>query len=111
MSRPITLVMLAALAFIFMGNANAGSRSDDSYLPVDLAARTADHVIVETGDSLWSIAATHLDSQLERMTTPSEIAPYWLLVIDENAESLTSRDPDLIYPGEKVIVPAISDWP
>ncbi len=43
---------------------------------------------------------------MSRLPANSEISPYWRLVIDENLDNLRSGDPDLIYPGEVIELPA-----
>jgi hypothetical protein len=34
-----------------------------------------------------------------------EVATYWLQVIEANQGRLVSGDPDLIYPGETIVMP------
>lgn len=51
-------------------------------------------VVVEPGDSMWTIAAAH---------TTGEVAPYWRLVVDLNRDRF--RDVDLIHPGDEVLLP------
>lgn len=60
-------------------------------------------VVVEKGDHLWKISARQLDGQAAN----GEIAPYWRRVVEVNTPRLKSGDPDLIYPGEIVELPAI----
>lgn len=62
-------------------------------------------VVVEPGDHLWKISATHLAEDLGREATDSEIWPYWREVIVANTPALRSGDPDLIYPGEVISLP------
>jgi hypothetical protein len=38
----------------------------------------------------------------------TEVAPYWVAVCERNRATLTSGDPNLIFPGEVVTLPAIS---
>jgi nucleoid-associated protein YgaU len=38
-----------------------------------------------------------------------EISPYWRVVIETNREGLRSGDPDLIYPGETVVLPPVNE--
>lgn len=64
--------------------------------------------VVEPGDHLWSIAATHLAegspgdaAQLD----PEEIAARWREVVADNRARLRSGDPDLIFPGERIELP------
>ena len=63
-------------------------------------------VVVEPGDHLWKISEAELSRRLDRSPGPEEVVPYWISVIDANRDSLRSGDPDLIYPGEVVQLPA-----
>lgn len=61
--------------------------------------------VVQPGDNLWDIThAVMIDHQEEPPTT-SEHATYWARVCDEVTAQLSSGDPDLIYPGETLIIP------
>jgi hypothetical protein len=62
------------------------------------------HHVVVRGDNLWSIAASHL-SAVHHAPSTADIADYWRLVLDANANSLHSGNPDLIFPGELVLLP------
>jgi len=64
-------------------------------------------VVVQKGDHLWKISGRHLDEQASN----TEIAPYWRQVVEVNTPQLRSGDPDLIYPGEVVHLPAIPEQP
>ena len=77
-----------------------------SYLPIQMGSdSTGTSVVVEKGDHLWKISATHLKAVLGRNPEPSELSPYWREVIAANHETLKSGNPDLIYPGEVVVLP------
>ncbi len=66
-----------------------------------------DTVVVQKGDHLWKISARHLDERASN----DEIGPYWRRVVEVNTPRLESGDPDLIYPGEIVHLPAIPGQP
>jgi LysM repeat protein len=66
-------------------------------------------VTVRKGDNLWKLSANELADAHGTRPTNREIVPYWKTVIDANEDTLRSGDPDLIYPGEEVILPAIED--
>ncbi|MCZ7526347.1 MAG: hypothetical protein M5U14_08220 [Acidimicrobiia bacterium] len=75
--------------------------------PGPTAPAVTTHVIVP-GEHLWSIAADHL----ARTTglPPSrlgndEIARTWIRVVEANRSRLASGDPDLVFPGEVVVLP------
>src|SRR4029079_12452095 len=59
-------------------------------------------VVVRAGDNLWVIA----QRELRRGAPPAEIVPYWKRVIAANAATLRSHDPNLIFPGERIVLPA-----
>ncbi len=65
------------------------------------------HKVVR-GDHLWSIACRHLQAVSGRGDLAEhEIAPYWVRVIEANRSTIRSGDPDLIYPGEQIVLPAV----
>jgi nucleoid-associated protein YgaU len=60
------------------------------------------------GDNLWSIAKEHLTARGgSGEPTNREVADYWMRVVEANKGHLRSGDPDLIYPGEEVILPRL----
>ena len=63
---------------------------------------------VVKGDNLWTISAAHLAASFpDRRVDADEISIYWRRVIELNTPNLTSGDPNLIYPGEEIVLPAI----
>jgi nucleoid-associated protein YgaU len=63
-----------------------------------------DRHTVQWGDNLWAIAAGHLaDNGVIRSN--GQIAPYWRELVQDNRASLRSGNPDLIFPGESVVLP------
>jgi hypothetical protein len=65
-------------------------------------------VVVVEGDNLWTIAAARLAQTSGRSPADvpdAEIAPYWARVCDANRSHLASGDPNLIVPGEHVVLP------
>ena len=97
----VVLVMIASAAM-------AEPAGTPSFVPVSLGGGPAaqESVVVQSGDHLWKISARHLEQILERPAETAEIDPYWRAVIETNRASLTSGDPDLIYPGEVIALPA-----
>lgn len=64
---------------------------------------------VAVGESLWVIAAQDLAAH--RGLPPAEladaaVAAHWRAVIEANADRLRSGDPDLVFPGEQLRLPA-----
>jgi nucleoid-associated protein YgaU len=68
----------------------------------------ASHVVV-AGENLWTIARDHLAEARGGAGEPTtrEIAAYWLRVVEANRNRLRSGDPDLIYPGERIVLPPV----
>ena len=75
----------------------------------DIAAAAAETVYeVVKGDNLWTISAKHLQAAApDREVDAAAISIYWRKVIELNTPNLTSGDPNLIYPGEQIVLPAI----
>ena len=69
----------------------------------------ASHAVAE-GESLWTIARDHLaqvrGGGAEKPAT-REVAAYWIRVVEVNRLRLRSGDPDLIYPGEQIVLPPV----
>jgi len=60
------------------------------------------------GDNLWGIATGHLAvSHPNAPLSDREMASYWAQVVEVNRDSLTSRDPDMIFPGEVIMLPPV----
>jgi nucleoid-associated protein YgaU len=65
---------------------------------------------VERGENLWEISRNHLASATGRDPAElgtREVAAYWLRVVAANRARLRTGNPDLIYRGEFVRLPAI----
>ncbi len=62
-------------------------------------------VVVRPGDNLWVIARRALLAR-EPAATDLAVARYWRTVVAANAASLRSGDPNLIFPGEHIVLPA-----
>ena len=60
--------------------------------------------IVRQGESLWTIARSTVSVRLGRTPTAAETAVYWRRLIDDNRSRLFSGHPDLIHPGEELML-------
>lgn len=88
--------------------------SSPIYEPTPAGGATTDapattHV-VRRGDSLWKIATEHLAATRGVSTdavAQLEVADVWRAVVDLNVSSLSSGDPNLIYPGETIQLPTL----
>jgi hypothetical protein len=79
----------------------------ESLAPQATASSEPSEVIVRAGDHMWSLAAQQLTLARGREVSDTEIAPYWLKVVGTNLSRIRSGDPDLIFPGEILVLPAI----
>ena len=71
-----------------------------------------DEATVEAGDSFWTIAETALSDAWDRTPTTTETTPYWNALVDVNRDRLAPpHDPNLIYPGQRFLLPAIPNDP
>lgn len=82
------------------GTAGTSAGGDD-----ELTAGLAE-VTVEPGDHFWAIARERLEDEWQRPAADHEIGPYWVQVVDANRDRLAPPgDPDLIYPGQQMVLP------
>lgn len=80
--------------------------------PSEPSADEIDHaqpaeVVVAPGDHLWKLAADRVGAALGRAPTEADVAPYWVRVVEANRDRIRSGDPDLIFPGEVIVLPEI----
>jgi nucleoid-associated protein YgaU len=102
-----TIVLVGAAVITFGSVALADPVGESSFVPIGLSTggKTVSSVVVEEGDHLWKISQTHLDQVLGKQATAGEVDPYWRSVIEANRKRLVSGDPNLIFPGEVVVLP------
>lgn len=62
---------------------------------------------VRPGESLWTIAEDTLRRARGHRPTNDETVAYWTALTRENASSLRSGDPDLVYPDEVITLPRV----
>jgi nucleoid-associated protein YgaU len=60
---------------------------------------------VAPGDSFWSIAEDLLAERLDRPPTDAEVDAPWRALIDANRDRLVTGDPDLLVPGQVLLLP------
>ena len=110
MGRALSIVALVGL---LMATGVAGADiTRETRLPIQATPPTTDgvdgeRVTVRPGDHLWKISERHLGVHAPEQ----RVAPYWLEVIEVNEPHLRSGNPDLIYPGEVVRLPAVTEQP
>ena len=100
-------VVVASIAIVVMIGPVALAEPSDrqSHLPIVLAPTQSTTVTVAGGDHLWKLSEARLFEVLGREPEDSEVSPYWRTVIEANRDRLRSGDPNLIYPGEEVVLP------
>jgi len=83
------------------------------YLPIEPSraeavapTMTPTEVVVRPGDNMWLLAERHLNDLTGEPAGDAVVAPYWLAVIAANKDRIRSGDPDLIFPGEVLVLPA-----
>jgi hypothetical protein len=88
------------------GEGNSGSRQEPE--PGEKDQSTPPHK-VKPGESLWTIARDQLAGAPGGSGEPTnrEVARYWLKVLAANKHHLWSRDPNLIFPREPIILPPV----
>lgn len=107
------MLIVGLVGFLVATGSALAAPTAETRLPVTLSGQeesgtpATDEVVVVKGDHLWKISQRHLDSH----SPDDAVAPYWLRVIEVNTPSLRSGDPDLIYPGEVIRLPGISERP
>lgn len=78
---------------------------------IELSAGTANPgetvVVVAPGDNLWKLAEDRMAAVLGRTVSDAEVAPYWAETVMANQDRIRSGDPDLIFPGEEVLLPPV----
>lgn len=61
--------------------------------------------VVKPGDTLWGIAARHLDAS-GRSTETAEVGRFWRSIYAAN-RNVVGGDPDLIFPGQRLVIPEV----
>ena len=75
---------------------------------VDVAEVAGDEVVVREGEHFWALAESAMTEAWGRAPTDEELTPYWAEMVEANADRLLPPDdPDLIYPDQTFVVPAV----
>ncbi len=64
-------------------------------------------VVIKAGDNLWDVASRRMEEVLGRTAGDHEVAPYWVEVIQANEDRISSGDPDIVHPGEVILLPPV----
>lgn len=72
------------------------------------SAATATEVIVQPGDSLWTIAESQLRAQ-DASVSKQALDRYWRQLIEANRDRLADpADPNRIYKGQRIVLPSVA---
>jgi nucleoid-associated protein YgaU len=66
-------------------------------------------VTIERGDTLWGLSESRIELTDDHVAQPRETLDYLRLVIEANPDVV--EDPNLIFPGEVFVLPAIGEPP
>lgn len=89
----------------FAGRPTTSPPASEPVAPTPAPALGTTEVVVREGDHLWGLAEARLAELLGRLPLEHELAPYWRQTVDENRSLIRSGNPDLIHPGEVVVLP------
>lgn len=70
-----------------------------------MAPEARGEVVVKPGDHMWKLAEAHLEKLTGGPVADHVIGPYWIKVIEANRGRIRSGNPDLIFPGEILVLP------
>ena len=102
----VGFLVLAVCGFLFIGGHSSTANEPNAYLPVPMSRGSGQAVratrTVAPGESFWTISEDIVARDLR------DVAPYWRDLIAANADRIRSGDPDLIYPGEILLLPSDS---
>lgn len=82
--------------------------SDNAIVAGGVSALAGEHTVV-AGENLWLIAEAHLGMASDSQPDNSTIANYWSRLIEANRAAIRSGNPDLIFPGESLILPFVGE--
>jgi nucleoid-associated protein YgaU len=107
LGRTLTALIASIVVVMTATVALASPAGDGIRLPIDTAAKagTPNAVTVAAGDHLWKISRTYLERVIGEPADIRQVSRLWREVIAINRDRLRSGDPDLIYPGETIVMP------
>lgn len=70
------------------------------------------HHTVRDGESFWAIAEAEVARVSKQQPDLAQIDAYWRAVVRANADQLVHPgNPDLVYPGQVFVLPAVPSSP
>ncbi|MGE0796514.1 MAG: hypothetical protein AB7O29_14375, partial [Acidimicrobiia bacterium] len=68
--------------------------------------------VVGPGEHLWSIARALVEDAAGRPATDAEVVPLWRELTERNRDRLADpANPDLLFPGDRLVVPPVPSRP
>ena len=64
---------------------------------------------VQPGDNMWSITAAYLSDGQDAAPSVDRITEVWRKVVALNRDRIISGNPDLIFPGEQLLLPPLGE--
>lgn len=111
-TAPASAQTSRASAHAYVPVVATASDADAGYVPTPAgdppSAPATSVYVVRTGDNLWTIAAHHLAKREEvpaAQISVADVAGFWRELVELNASSLASGDPNVIFPGETIALP------
>lgn len=86
----------------------AGAPTPAAVAPPTMVTTEPARWTVAPGDNLWTIAERHLGGFAASEAELPDVGDYWHRVVVANQDLIRSSDPDLIYPGEIVVLPPVA---
>ena len=74
--------------------------------PLPPAPQASTAHVVRAGEHLWLLAERLVRARTSAASTAA-VAVYWRRVVAANRAALRSGDPDLVYPGERILLPPL----
>jgi hypothetical protein len=113
LAAPLPLLDLVTPGYVPIAPGGTQSQTAVSEAPVVetpiVATERAEgiEIIISPGDNMWTLAESRLHEVIGRPPTDAETGPYWRRVVQANRDRIRSGDPDLIFPGEVLILPPV----
>jgi hypothetical protein len=113
LAAPLPLLDLVTPGYVPIPPDSTQSQTAVSEAPVAetpiVATQRAEaiEVTILAGDNMWTLAESRLHEVMGRPPTDAETGPYWRRVVQANRNRIISGDPDLIFPGEVLILPPV----
>lgn len=79
----------------------------DDETEIVIVADATLEIVIRRGDNLWDLASRRMTDVLGRNADDHEVAQYWIEVIHANEDRIASGDPDVVRPGDVILLPPV----